>query len=101
MLLLWWLTLPSHWMPSLGQASKYWLSLGTEGSAGALTALLPDQEVCLLFVSSITTPTSALPPESPPYSLFVLGYACPLDRFSDRISAGANTTTDSVRHFFN
>lgn len=66
---------------------------------GALTAQLAGQEVCLLFLFSITAPTSALPTEGPLYSLFVLGYASPLDRFSDRIWVRSSPNYSSVIPF--
>lgn len=54
------------------------------------------QKVCLLFISSITRPTSALPAES----TFLLESTCPLDRFSDRVSARSNTNNYSFSSTF-
>lgn len=71
MLLFWWLTLTGHWMPCMGQASKYWLPLGHMGCSKWPAGLfLPSSLVgiCLLFLPSTTTPTSALPRVHPAVS---------------------------------
>lgn len=77
------------------------LSLSThafsEGPAGAsyCTASSLIQKECLLFISSITRLTSALPAES----AFLLGSTCPLDRFSGYQQDQIQTTTASLIHF--